>query len=233
MGKNSGIDWTDHTWNPWQGCHKVSPGCINCYMFRDKKRFGQDPEKVIRSTDATFNKPLHWKDPANVFVCSWSDFFIEEADQWRDEAFEIIKACPHLTFILLTKRAERLPFDGYPKNVWVGVTAENQDQFEERMIYLEEIDDSLTKFVSVEPMLGDISIFNYRSVLDWVICGGESGPKARNMKYAWAKDLLNQCQKEGIPFFMKQMSGVSKKDRSAIPDNIMVRQFPGAFRREV
>ncbi len=80
MAENTGILWTDNTWNPWQGCHKVSPGCMNCYMYRDKNRYGQDPATVIRSKPATFNLPLKWKEPAKVFICSWSDFFIEEAD---------------------------------------------------------------------------------------------------------------------------------------------------------
>jgi protein gp37 len=229
MGKDSLIDWTDHTWNPWQGCHKVSPGCKNCYMFRDKKRFGQDPEKVVRSSIATFRKPLLWKGPARVFVCSWSDFFIDEADQWRDEAWDIIKRSPSLTFQILTKRPERLPFDGYPKNVWVGVTAENQDMFEERMIYLSEIS-APVKFVSVEPMLGDISIYNYRTDIDWIICGGESGPDARIMEERWAADLMNQCMEEDIPFFMKQMSGKNQKTRQEIPEHLYKREFPATGR---
>ena len=87
MGETTGIAWCDATWNPWQGCHKVSEGCKNCYMFRDKKRYGQDPNTVVRSADATFCKPLTWAKNREkyasinrVFTCSWSDFFIPEAD---------------------------------------------------------------------------------------------------------------------------------------------------------
>ena len=113
MAENSKIQWTDHTWNPWQGCRKVSPGCLNCYMYRDKKRYGQDPATVVRSKPPTFNKPLKWHDPAKVFVCSWSDFFIEDADEWRDDAWEIMRRTPHLTYQILTKRPrnikDRLP----------------------------------------------------------------------------------------------------------------------------
>ena len=219
MALNSGIEWTDHTWNPWQGCRKVSPGCAHCYMFREKARFGQNPEIVVRSKAATFNAPLKWKDSARVFVCSWSDFFIEDADEWRDDAWKIINSCPHLTFLLLTKRAERLPFE-YPENVWVGVTAENQKQFENRMLYLGEVR-ATVKFVSVEPMLSDISIYNYRSDIDWIICGGESGPHAREMNPEWALSLKNQCAENGIPFFMKQMAG-----RATIPEFLQGREFP-------
>ena len=70
MGENTGIEWTNHTWNPFQGCHKVSEGCRFCYMYRDKLRYGQDPRVVVRSKPATFNAPLKWKDPALVFTCS-------------------------------------------------------------------------------------------------------------------------------------------------------------------
>jgi len=219
MAKNSGITWTDHTWNPWQGCQKVSPGCAHCYMYRDKARYGQNPEMVVRSKPATFNAPLRWRDPAKVFVCSWSDFFIEDADEWRDDAWKVITGCPHLTFLLLTKRAEVLPFE-YPENVWVGVTAENQEQFENRMLYLSEVH-AAVKFVSVEPMLESISIYNYRTDIDWIICGGESGPNAREMNPEWARSLKWQCADNEIPFFMKQMSG-----KGPIPDFLQGREFP-------
>ncbi len=106
MSENTKISWADHTVNFWQGCKKVSSGCKNCYMFRDKKRYGQDASVVVRSKPPTFNKPLLWKDPARVFVCSWSDFFIEEADLWREEAYDIMRKTPHLTYLILTKRPE-------------------------------------------------------------------------------------------------------------------------------
>jgi len=96
MGASTAIAWTDATWNCWQGCHKVSTGCKNCYMFTDKKRYGQTPDVVIRSAAATFNAPLKWAQNREkyghinrVFVDSWSDFFIEEADAWRAEAWAI------------------------------------------------------------------------------------------------------------------------------------------------
>ncbi|MCO5334929.1 MAG: phage Gp37/Gp68 family protein [Pyrinomonadaceae bacterium] len=108
MSFNSAIEWTDATWNPWHGCHKVSAGCKHCYMFRDKKRFGHDPNVVVRSKDATFYAPLKWKEPRKIFTCSWSDFFIEEADEWRDEAFAIMALTPQHTYQILTKRPERM-----------------------------------------------------------------------------------------------------------------------------
>jgi protein gp37 len=237
MAKNSGIDWTDHTWNPWQGCRKVSPGCANCYMYRDKARYGQDPTTVVRSKPGTFNAPLHWKDPARVFVCSWSDFFIEDADDWRDEAWEIMRRTPHLTYMLLTKRAEnikdRLPPDWPLKNVWLGVTAENQQTANERLAVLLFDVPATKRFVSVEPMVGPVDLGHalckawsdggatMGRYLDWVICGGESGPEAREMLPEWALLLKRQCASSNTPFFMKQMSR-----KAPIPDFLQGREFP-------
>lgn len=241
MGKNSKISWCNHTVNFWQGCKKVSSGCLNCYMFRDKKRYGQDPATVIRSQPATFNKPLSWKDPAKVFVCSWSDFFIEDADQWRDDAWEIMRKTPHLTYLLLTKRpenmADRLPA-GWPlPNVWLGVTAENQEMADKRIPILLSIP-AVKKFVSIEPMVGPVNfelipdvIFDAgipvewqrleKPGIDWVICGGESGPGARRMRHVWALDLKEQCKRNGVPFFMKQMTV-----KEPIPDYLKGQEFP-------
>ena len=225
MGKNSGIDWTDHTWNPWQGCDKVSPGCLNCYMFRDKKRYGQDPSTLILSKLATFLKPFTWKEPAKVFVCSWSDFFHKDADEFRDAAWDVIRKNPHLTFQILTKRPERiadhLPEDWPLKNVWLGVTAENQEMADRRIPILLSIT-AAVRFVSVEPMLGPVDLIDYLwpphgtsmmemidtdryNILDWVIVGCESGSGARQMELDWARDLKNQCRQDDVPFFLKQM----------------------------
>ena len=155
MGKQTGISWCNHTWNPWQGCHKISEGCTNCYMFREKQRYGQEPDLVVRSAERTFNAPLRWNKQVQgnypcgkplVFVCSWSDFWIEEADAWRDEAMEIMANCSSLIFLILTKRPERIlpwlddacypssgcPIEGFPNNVWLGVSVEN-GQFIQRI----------------------------------------------------------------------------------------------------
>src|SRR3990167_1409537 len=102
MGTTTKISWADATWNPWQGCHHVSPGCLNCYMFSEKHMYGQDPDVVVRSKPPTFNMPLKIKEPKKIFTCSWSDWFIKEADPWRDEAWEIIKRTPQHTYLILT-----------------------------------------------------------------------------------------------------------------------------------
>lgn len=180
MGTNSKIEWTDHTWNPWRGCTKVSPACDNCYMFRDAKHYGLDATTVTRAAPQTFRAPLvqygspwhgkrraekrfKWQDGEKVFVCSWSDFFHPDADPWRDEAWEIMRQRPGLVFQLLTKRPDlvipRLPEDwgeGWP-NIWLGVTAENQEQADKRIPRLLETPAAL-RFVSIEPMLGPVDL---------------------------------------------------------------------------
>ena len=212
MGENTAIAWTDNTWNPWQGCHKVSAACDNCYMYRDKKWHGQDPTVVKRSANATFRLPRNWIKPEDegkkVFVCSWSDFFIEEADKWRDEAWDIMRNTRWLTYQLLTKRPERiancLPSDwgkGWP-NVWLGVTAENREMWDERVSVLKPIL-AAVHFVSYEPALGPLGDIDL-SGIEWMICGGESGPNARPMHPDWARSLRDQCVAASVPFFFKQ-----------------------------
>src|SRR3954467_13177575 len=129
---------THYTWNPWRGCTKVSPGCKNCYMFRDQRRYGRDPSQVVRTK--TWREAVRWQKKAEaagrtdlVFTCSWSDWFHADADAWRPEAWEVVRRCPNLTFQILTKRPERirehLPADwgaGY-ENVWLGVSVERND----------------------------------------------------------------------------------------------------------
>lgn len=214
MGKKTSIEWADASWNPWHGCKKVSPGCQNCYMYRGKHRFGNNPKEVLRSR-TTFDDPLHWTDSKLIFTCSWSDWFIKEADQWRDQAWEIIKSTPRHTYQILTKRPERiiknLPKDwgsGW-KNVWLGVSIENQAYLYRKDI-LREIPAKL-RFISFEPLLGSIEIDSLDGI-HWVITGGESGPNAREMERAWAIKIKNYCNNEEIPFFHKQNGGTSKID---------------------
>lgn len=233
VGKNSNISWTDHTWNPWQGCHKVSNGCKNCYMFRDKKRYGQEASVVVRSKPATFNKPLLWDEPAKVFVCSWSDFFIEEADEWRQDAWDIIEATPHLTYLLLTKRPENikgrlLAMSGWfavPDNVWLGVTVENSNA-KERIDILRGYHTPVN-FLSIEPLIGDIGRLNLMGV-DWVIVGAESGPKRRPCKIEWIRDIVRQCKEASVPVFVKQMeiNGKITADPKDWPEDLRIQEFP-------
>lgn len=184
MGEKSLIQWTDRTWNPWQGCAKVSEGCDACYMFRDKVRYGQDPTRVVRSAPPTFNAPHKWQREAQaagrtdlVFTCSWSDWFIRDADAWRPEAYEVIKACPNLVFQILTKRHGRikqnLPPDwglGYP-NVLLGVSVEDQKTAEQRVLTLLRAP-ARAHFLSMEPLLGPVDL---RSLVMEPRCTEEDG----------------------------------------------------------
>ncbi len=220
MGKDSGIEWTNETWNPWQGCHKVSPACAYCYMYSDKARYGQDPEVVVRSKPRTFRFPLRLKSPTIIFTCSWSDWFHKDADDWREEAYEIIRQTPQHIYQILTKRSERiadhLPDDwgeGYP-NVWLGVSVENQR-------WTTRIDDLIqvpakVRFISAEPLLGSLDLSRYlkpggqttlNPPLNWVITGGESGPRQREMNLDHARSLRDQCAEASVPFFLKQLGG--------------------------
>lgn len=173
MGERSVIEWTDSTWNPWRGCDKVSPGCAHCYMFRDQRRYGRDPDVVVRAADPTFYAPVKskkWVEERErcvadhgrhlVFTCSWSDVFHPAADDWRPEFWEIIRRTPRSTYQVLTKRPERiaecLPEDwgeGYP-NVWLGVTIENR-RFVGRADQLREVP-APVRFISAEPLLGPL-----------------------------------------------------------------------------
>ncbi len=214
MAELTGIEWTDATWNPWMGCDRVSPGCAHCYMFTEQERYKQDPS-VVRRSKTKFADPLRWKEPRRVFTCSWSDWFHEGADAWRDEAWDIIRRSPHLTFQILTKRAERiedhLPPDwgaGYP-NVWLGVSVENQ-RWVSRALALTRIP-AVVRFLSCEPLLGPLDLLDDLEHLDWVIVGGESGPNARVMHEIWARDIQTQCQLTGTAFFLKQLGGFPDK----------------------
>lgn len=253
--KDSKIQWTEHTWNPWQGCKKVSSGCKFCYMYRDKERFKQDATIVVRSQPGTFNKPLQWKEPAQVFTCSWSDWFIDEADAWRPEAWEIIRRTPWLTYQILTKRPERimgnLPPDwgnGYP-NVWLGVSAEDQGAYNERVPILASIPAQL-RFVSLEPLLSPIdllgdtdSIFGVYLMqnINWIIVGGESGNEYGKYLYrecyiSWIDNIIVSADLLRMPVFVKQLGTfISQQlnlsdrhggDISEFPEYLRVRNFP-------
>lgn len=169
MGDKSAIEWTDATWNPWQGCHKVSPGCNECYMFREKLRYGQEPNVVVRSKPRTFTLPLRLNQPQRVFTCSWSDFFIREADPWRAEAWAIIDRTRHLTYQILTKRIERvaalLPWgSGAPwSHVQIIASVENQEQADRRISRLLALNVAV-RGVSYEPALGPVR-------LPWIVRG--------------------------------------------------------------
>lgn len=215
MGEFTGIGWTLRTWNPFRGCKKISPGCANCYMFTEQYRYKLDPTVVTKTK--TWAQPKRWQKTLNgttkkemVFTCSWSDFFIEEGDQWREEIWKIIKETPNLIYQILTKRSknikDRLPKDwgeGYD-NVALGVSVEN-DKYLWRIDDLREIP-CKWRFISAEPLLNSIKSLNIENI-HWVIVGGESGSGFRPMNLDWAREIRDICVSENVAFFFKQSSG--------------------------
>jgi protein gp37 len=219
MSKTTGIEWTDSTWNPWVGCRRVSPGCAHCYADRlVSGRMGRDFRTVTRSADRTFLAPLRWREPRRVFTCSISDFFIEEADAWRTDAWAVIRRTPHLTYQVLTKRperiADRLPpdwGDGWP-NVWLGVSGENWDWVRARGSILLAVP-TRVRFLSAEPWLDDsapnpcLAASSLVGQFEWVVLGGESGPGCRPMNLDSARSVRDATKLASASFFLKQLGG--------------------------
>jgi protein gp37 len=228
--------WWDVSWNPITGCSKISPGCANCYAERISKLFrGPDGFKVTIHQDR-FKQPYHWKKSRRVFVCDMGDLFhVDVPFAEINRVFKTISACPQHEFLILTKRAERMAeyFERFPVacgDVWIGVTAENQEMADKRIPILLSIP-GFRKFVSVEPMLvpveleknwcgyltgwttdadddgrgNPIPVQVQTDKLDWVVLGGETGPGARPMNPDWARSVRDQCVAAGVPFWLKSL----------------------------
>lgn len=241
MAENSKIEWTDHTFNPWIGCTKVSPGCDHCYAESLSKRYGWvewGPHgERKRTSDANWRKPRQWAKAARgtgkrprVFCASLADVFDNQVPpEWRGDLFDLIAATPELDWLLLTKRPENIarmfPTGEWP-NVWLGTTCEDQERYQRRWPLLAAVNTVPVRFISYEPAIGPldprgISLRECFRFPDWLICGGESGPGARHMEPQWARDVRDSCEVVRTAFFMKQMTG-----KKPIPDDLMVRQFP-------
>jgi len=203
----SKIEWTNTTWNIITGCTKCSEGCKNCYAERMHKRLtgmGQEKYREPFSKAIFHSKELNRVLGKNklVFVNSMSDTFHEGIQDC--EIRYLLAACrmqPFNQFQILTKRAERLPDFKYPDNVWLGVTVENV-KHKERIAYLKKTNAKI-KFLSCEPLLEDLGKLDLNGI-DWVIVGGESGPKARFIHPDWVRNIQQQCKQQNIPFFFKQ-----------------------------
>lgn len=240
MGADSRIEWCQHTFNPFIGCTKVSPGCDHCYAETWAKRSGL----VVwggerrRTSAGSWRLPLKWNAQAEregrrfrVFCASLADVFDKDVPaEWRDDLWRLIESTPNLDWLLLTKRVGNVVHQvwprwmqaGWPANVWIGATVCNQAEADRDIPKLLEVP-ARVRFLSIEPMLGPINVGPYLSRtnmpdlrmmpgfrdslpgVDWVICGGESGPKARPMHISWARDLMRQCKAAGVPFLMKQL----------------------------
>jgi len=233
MAKNSNIEWTHHTFNPWWGCQKVSPACKHCYAQTWAKRCGGSDLWGARSkrrffTDRHWSDPIRWNQIAKengvrerVFCASMADVFEtrDELDSHRERLWKLIEATPYLDWLLLTKRIEEVdayvPWGKYwPANVWLGATVENQKYADERIPYLVK-SNAQVKFLSCEPLLGNLEIQGSLSEIDWVIAGGESGGKARPTNPEWLRSLRDQCSATGTAFHFKQWGNWFPMDSSS------------------
>ena len=222
MGKNSRIEWTNHTFNPWWGCTKVSAACKNCYAEAWSKRVGQSvwgPNANRRFFgDKHWAEPIKWHSEAlaagqrrRVFCASMADVFEDrrELDEWREKLWALIDATSQLDWLLLTKRPEMVrrlvPWGvNWPHNVWLGTTVEDQDSAESRLIHLAKLP-AVIRFISAEPLLGSLDLRPWLgTTINWVISGGESGPKARPSSPSWFRSLRQQCIDAAVPFHFKQ-----------------------------
>ena len=243
MAENSKIEWTDHTFNPWIGCQKVSPGCDHCYAEAlmdtryGKVQWGPHGERK-RTSEANWKLPLRWAKNARanpghrprVFCASLADWLDNQAPQeWRVDLAKLIVATSELDWLLLTKRIENFerlsPFGSeipFPKNVWLGITCEDQEHYNKRWPRLSRIP-ATVRFISYEPAIGEVAdiTLGLGKAPDWIICGGESGPGARTMNPDWARTMKRNCRLYSVAFFMKQMTG-----KKPIPEDLLIRQFP-------
>lgn len=244
--KHTLIQWAELTINFWVGCTMVSAACRGCYMFRDALFRGFDPRKVTRTGKEVFYRALKVMEPKRIFTCSWSDFFHADADEWRADAWDVIRRTPWHTWLILTKRPERirecLPPDwgnGW-KHVWLGVTVENMKSLR-RIEALREIP-AAVRFISAEPLLEPV-VFRDLSDFHWLITGGDSGfdkvdsPfRYRPCEIAWLESAIQQAKAAGLSVFVKQLGTdqhhrLKLKDRhggdwTEWPNSLRIREIP-------
>lgn len=231
---NSKIEWTESTWNPLTGCTKVSPGCKHCYAERMAKRLqAMGLEKYhngfkLTLHPAVLEDPLHWEKPQLIFVNSMSDLFHESVPlDFIQQIFAVMRRAHWHTFQILTKRAEHLleldSLIDWPPNVWMGVSVEASDYI--YRVHLLRQTHAAVKFLSCEPLLGPLPNLPLEGI-DWVIVGGESGPRARTMDSSWVREIRDQCQRVRVPFFFKQWGGTRKKKTGRLLDGRTWEELP-------
>ena len=241
MGIDSKIEWTESTWNPVTGCTKTSSGCLNCYAERMARRLKAMGQKNYRNGFKvtchrhTLDIPLRWKKPQMVFVNSMSDLFHKDVpDDFVLDIFSTMRQAQQHQYQILSKRAERLaelsPELSWLENIWMGVTVEAAD-YKYRIDYLRYTGAKI-KFLSLEPLLGDLGELNLDEI-DWVIVGGESGPGARPIEIGWVRNIREQCLAQNVPFFFKQWGGINKKKAGRLLDGETWDEMPIGFRDNI
>lgn len=230
------IQWTEMTWNPITGCTKISDGCVNCYAARMAKRLKAmgNPrytnEFAVTVHEDLLEVPLRIKQPKMIFVNSMSDLFHEDVpDDIIIKIFETMNKAHWHTFQVLTKRPKRLhAMDDlgllrWSPNIWMGVTVES-DKYIDRINELRNTKANI-KFLSCEPLLGSLKSIDIENI-DWVIVGGESGPKSREMKKEWVMEIKELCEEKGVAFFFKQWGGTNKKKSGILLDGKTYDYYP-------
>jgi len=235
--QNSTIEWTDHTFNPWIGCTKVSPLCEHCYaetmmdLRYGRVKWGLEGTRV-RTTPQYWRQPVRWNQAAQrdeqrrrVFCASLADVFEDRPDlaPWRGDMFKLVDKTQHLNWLLLTKRPENIGRmwptrvessdleTNVRENVWLGTSVGTQKTAGISVPRLRAWREFVpVLFLSVEPLLGPISRLPLDGI-DWVIVGGESGHDARSMEEEWVLEIKQQCDAADVAFFFKQWGGWNKK----------------------
>jgi protein gp37 len=239
MSDNSKIEWTDATWNPMRGCAKISPGCVHCYAetFAERFRgvaghpfeFGFD----LRLVPEKLGDPLRWYKPKKIFVNSMSDLFHEGVpDDYIEKVCRVMLAANWHTYQVLTKRADRMEAllrgklnkAAQAQHIWWGVSVENREHGLPRITKLRHAKPAVA-FLSIEPLLEDLGSLDLRGI-NWVIVGGESGPRARPMSAEWVRNIRAACESQNVPFFFKQWGGVRKKETGRILDGRTYDEYP-------
>ncbi len=238
MNKKNSLETTDKKWNPVTGCTKISEGCVNCYAERmatgwlqgfNNARYKNGFELTLHHD--LIEQPLHWRKSRTVFVCGMSDFFHDGIpDEFIVKMFEVMKKSPQHRFLFTTKRSERLrkmDSEGlleWCDNIWAGVTVENMKR-------RNRIDDLLStgahlKYLLVEPLLEEVDLSQSLKNIDWVVCGGESGPKARPCEVEWVRKVRDDCITAGVPLYFKQWGGNARKKAGNELDGKFWHEYP-------
>jgi protein gp37 len=238
MAANSEIEWTDATWNPVTGCTKISAGCDNCYAERFSERFRGVPGHPFKSGfDLTLRperlmQPLEWRRSRMIFVNSMSDLFHKQIPaEFIDRVFDTMERADWHTFQVLTKRSSlmrdflrrRYGRGLGPRHIWCGVSIEDGTKLS-RARHLRDAPAGI-RFLSIEPLIGRIGRIDLDGI-NWVIVGGESGPRSRYMDATWVREIRDQCQEAGVAFFFKQWGGLRPKSGGRLLDGEEWNQFP-------
>lgn len=252
MAAETGISWTDSTFNPWIGCAKVSPGCDHCYAevstpSRTMKILWGPNELRQRTSFGNWKLPRQWElghqgffakygRKRRVFCASLADVFDNRIEaSWREDLWALVRSTPNLDWLILTKRignvAAMLPDDwgsGY-NNVWLGISVVNQEEADRDIQKLLNTPARM-RWLSMEPLLSPVSLGDILDksgeTLDWIVVGGESGPRARPMEPSWVRALHSECKISSVPFFFKQWGGTTKEKGGCLIDGIEIKSWP-------